>query len=130
MATNQEIGNLGEDIAVKHLVKLNHIILDRNFRKPWGEIDIVSKKDSTIHFIEVKSVSHETPVFQATFSDKDGYIPEDNVHDWKLKRLNKAIQSYLGEKNITEEQDWQIDIMAVFLDLKQKKAKIRITEDV
>lgn len=124
MAKNQKIGNLGEDIAVKHLVKLNYTILDRNFRKPWGEIDVIASKDDVIHFVEVKAVSCEyTPI-------SDDYMPEDNVHNRKIQRLNKVIQSYLGEVGISEDQDWQIDIMAVFLDLKRKKAKIRFTEDI
>jgi len=124
MPTNKDVGNLGEDISVKHLVKLKYTILDRNFRRPWGEIDVVASKDETIHFIEVKTVT-----FSGNLSPYE-YMPEDNVHDQKLQRLHRVIKTYLGEKNVSDSQSWQVDIMAVFLDLKQKKAKIRITEDI
>ena len=117
----QKIGEIGENIAVKHLVKQGYNILDRNFRKPWGEIDIVAKKNNILYFVEVKSVSYET---------NNDYDPENNVDDWKIKRLNRAIQSYLGYIRTPDEQEWQINIMAIFIDLENKKAKIRITEDI
>ncbi len=115
----QKIGQIGEGVACKFLVKQEYEILDRNYRKKWGEIDIVSKKAQKIHFIEVKAVSHET-----------GYLPEENVHSWKLKRLGRAIQTYLLENKVSDETEWQLDVMAVFLDFKTRKAKIRITENV
>jgi len=106
----QKIGELGENIACKFLMKHGHEILDRNYRKKWGEIDIVAQK-------EVKTVSRETE-----------HMPEENVHPWKRKRLARAIQTYLLEKE--SETEWQIDIMAVFLDFNSKKPKLRITKNV
>ncbi|MEK7596344.1 MAG: YraN family protein [Patescibacteria group bacterium] len=123
----QKIGEIGENIAVKHLVKQGYKILDRNFRKPWGEIDIIAKKNDILYFVEVKSVSYETVSYETSQND---YDPENNVDDWKIKRLNRAIQSYLGFIHAPDEQQWQINIMAVFVDLENKKAKIRITEDI
>ena len=129
----QKVGEIGENIAVKHLVKHKYKILDRNYRKKWGEIDIIAKKNNVFHFIEVKSVSCETwkynkiNVSGETFDD---YRPEENVHPWKIKRLKRAIQSYLIEKNVSGETEWQLDIMAVFIDFSKKRAKIRITEDI
>ena len=114
----QKIGEIGESIAVKHFVKHSFVILDRNYRKKWGEIDIVAKKDDILHFIEVKSVSCET------------YQPEENMHFWKRKRLTRAIQTYLSEKKVSCETEWQVDIIAVFLDFKSRRAKIRVTENV
>ncbi len=113
----QKIGNLGEDIAVKHLVKHSFDILDRNYRKKWGEIDIVAKKDDILHFIEVKTVSYETN-------------PEDNIHFWKRQRLARAIKTYLLEKDVSGETDWQVDSMAVFLDSKTGTSNIRMIENI
>ncbi len=125
LTDKQKIGNLGEEIGCKFLVKHEFLIKDRNYRKKWGEIDIIAESfDHTqdkkiLHFIEVKTVSRETE-----------HLPEENVHPWKQKRLARAIQTYLLEKKIPEETEWQIDIMAIFLDFKTRKAKIRITENV
>ena len=119
LTQKRKIGDLGENIVCKFLVKHGFTILDRNYSKKWGEIDIIAKKDAIIHFVEVKTVSHETL-----------YMPEENVHPWKLKRISRSIQTYLIEKDVSCETEWQIDIAAVFLDLNKKKAKIRMTENV
>ena len=51
---------IGENIAVRFLVKHNFSILERNYTKKWGEIDIIAEKSSKLYFIEVKSVTRET----------------------------------------------------------------------
>ena len=56
--------------------------------------------------------------------------PEENVHYQKLKRLSRVIQTYLLDKNVSYETEWQIDVVAVFLDLETKKAKFRFTENI
>jgi putative endonuclease len=115
----QKVGQIGEDVACMFLEKHGYNIIDRNYRKKWGEIDIIAKKDEILHFVEVKSVSHETE-----------YNPEENVHPWKMKRLYRAIQTYLLEKDVSDETEWRLDILAVFLDLDTRKAKFRFTENV
>lgn len=125
----RQVGELGESIACRFLVKHGHKILDRNYRKKWGEIDIISAKDNIIHFIEVKSVSRET--LPSNVNDgTDNYRPEDNVHPWKLKRIYRTIQTYLLDKKVSGETEWQIDVIAVFLNIKTRKAKVRITENI
>ena len=117
----KKIGALGENVACRFLVKRGLKVLDRNYSKKWGEIDIVAKKDKIFHFIEVKTVvSRET----------DKYRPEENVHYQKLKRLSRVIQTYLLDKKVSHETEWQIDVLAVFLDIENKKAKFRFTENI
>ncbi|MBI1957115.1 MAG: YraN family protein [Candidatus Niyogibacteria bacterium] len=120
----RHIGQLGEDIYEKQIVKRGYNIALRNYRKPWGEIDIIAEKDDVLHFIEVKTVGH--PFYETG----DEYVPEDNIHPWKLKRLSRAIQTYLMEKDIDDDKVWQVDVAAVFLDFEQKTAKIRVTFDI
>ena len=121
----QKIGETGENIAVKFLMKHGFFVLDRNYTKKWGEIDIVAKKDNKIYFIEVKSVSCET-LGQYVM---DQHTPEDNMHPWKLKRLSRTIQTYLLSKKI-EDVEWQVDLLVVFLDMKNKKAKVKVVKDI
>lgn len=123
----QKIGKIGENIAVKHIVKHNFKLIQRNYRKKWGELDIVAKKDNILHFIEVKSVSCETLDKNVSYETS---LPEDNIHYWKRKRLSRVIQSYLMEKNVSYETEWQIDALVVFINLKSMKAKIRFTENI
>ena len=124
MLNKQKIGAIGENVACRFLT-INHgfKIIKQNYRKKWGEIDIIAEKNKILHFIEVKSVSCETH-----FNIDAARNPEENIHAWKLKRLSKTIQSYLLEND--DEKDWQFDTMAVFLFIKDKKARVRFFENI
>jgi len=131
----QKTGEIGENIAVKFLVKHGFLILDRNYTKKWGEIDIIYEKDNKLYFIEVKSVSRETlnTFIPKSYNDSDEryqHRPEDNMHPWKLKRLSRTIQTYLLNKNISEEKEWQVDLLVVYICEKEKKAKIKVVSDI
>ena len=52
----QITGELGEKICSAYLSKKGFNILERNYTKKYGEIDIIAQKDGVIHFIEVKSI--------------------------------------------------------------------------
>lgn len=122
LTDKQKIGQIGEEMACKFLMKQNFKIIERNYRKKWGEIDIVVEKDKVLRFIEVKSVSHSV--------SPETWQPEENVHLWKQKRLARAIQTYLLEKKVSDETEWQFDVLAVFLDFNAQKAKFRFTENI
>ena len=125
----QKIGETGENIATKFLMKHGYSIIDRNYTKKWGEIDIVAEKNKTVYFIEVKSVARET-LDNVTQETSDQYRPEDNLHPWKLKRLSRTIQTYLVSNKTPDDQNWQVDLLIVYLDLKNKKAKVKILSDI
>ena len=128
MAKHNEIGEIGEKIACNSLEKKGFKVLDRNYRKKWGEIDIVVEKDSKIHFVEVKTVSRQS--VDGKFSeDRNYYKPEDNMHPWKVRRLQRAIQTYILEKYRSDPL-WQFDLACVYLDPVRKIAKIRYIEDI
>jgi putative endonuclease len=118
MAKHNILGEIGETVASEFLESKGHKIFDRNFRKPYGELDIVSEgKRGELHFVEVKSVSWET-----------AYRPEENVHAKKIERLKKIIQTYLTHKGF--KGDWQVDVVVVYLDQANKKAKVSYLENV
>jgi len=98
----------------------------RNYLKKWGEIDVIAEKGGVIHFVEVKTVSREN-IFE---QDNDNYMPEENVHPEKLRRMSRTIQSYLLENKIDEDAAWQIDVAGVLLNTKDKKARVRFTENI
>ena len=131
----QKIGEIGENIAVKFLVKHGFSIIDRNYTKKWGEIDIVAEKGNKLYFIEVKSVSRETlntfiPKSYADSDERYEHRPEDNMHPWKLKRLSRTIQTYFLSKNIDEGKEWQVDLLVVYLCQKEKKVKVKVVSDI
>ena len=115
----QKIGQLGEDVAVRFLMKQGYEIIDRNFTKKCGELDIVAKNKDKIHFVEVKTVSCENL-----------YRPEENVSPRKLKRMARAIQIYMVQKRVSYETDWQTDIITVILDPTNKTAKVNVLKNI
>lgn len=123
----QKTGEIGENIAVRFLVKQGFIILDRNYTKKWGEIDIVTEKEGKLYFIEVKSVSRD---LDYVTHETDTWRAEDNMHPWKLKRMSRAIQTYLLYKKIPDEKEWEVSLLVVYLDLKNKKAKIKVVNNI
>jgi len=125
----QKTGEIGENIAVKFLMKQGFIILGRNYTKKWGEIDIVSEKDNKLYFVEVKSVSRET-LGSVNHETLDNYHPEDNMHPWKLKRLSRTIQTYLLSEKVPEQKEWQFDLLVIFMDIKNKKARVKVVSDI
>ena len=127
LTENLRIGQVGENVACRFLVKHGFSLVERNYQKKWGEIDIIARKGKILHFVEVKTVSREN--VKELKEEVDSFEPEENVHPKKLKRMSRIIQTYLIEKNI-EEEKWQFDVLAVFLDMENKQARVRVTENV
>ena len=125
----QKIGQIGEDYACEYLKRNGYKVIDRNYLKKWGEIDIIASKAKKLHFVEVKSVSREIND-NIVHETKDSYRAEDNIHPWKLKRLGRAIQSYLLEKDISDDTEWQFDIITVHIDIIKKTHLVFLIEDI
>ncbi|MCE9517521.1 YraN family protein [Candidatus Nomurabacteria bacterium] len=135
---SQKIGKIGEDIAIKFLMKHDFSILETNYTKKWGEIDIIAQKNHKFFFIEVKSVSRslvstvseniegDDNVIRETEND---YQPEDNMHPWKRKRLARTVETYLISQRVGN-VEWQFDVLLVYLDLKTKRARVKVIENV
>lgn len=110
-----KFGALAERYASEFLQSRSYTILALNYRKPWGEIDIVAEKDGVLVFVEVKANSKEMT----------GFEPELRVNREKLKRLVRAARTYLADKRCGPEQEWQIDILSLTLDKARQVAKIK-----
>lgn len=55
MNLKQDLGRYGEDQAAIYLQDRGYEIIDRNWRSPVGEIDLVAKDKDRLVFIEVKT---------------------------------------------------------------------------
>ncbi len=112
----QKTGELGETLATMFLVKRGFAVIDRNYTKKYGEIDIIACKNSVWHFVEVRTVSYET-------MGKRGMIrPEENMHRLKFLRFSRTVEIYISEKRIKD--PWQIDLITVYVDDDKRQGKI------
>jgi putative endonuclease len=114
----RELGDKGEDVVCRYLEDKGYRILERNYWKPWGEIDIIAENGSILSFVEVKTVSRKT------------YRPEENMHPAKIKRLHRAIQTYLLDHKVPEAKRWQLDLACAYLDLVNKTAQVEMLENL
>ena len=141
----QKLGEIGENYACDYLIKQGYKIINRNYLKKWGEIDIVSQKAKILHFVEVKSVSRdisttltgsvirETPVVEHSSlrgRQSGEYRAEDNMHPWKLKRLGRAVQSYLLDRDVPDDVEWQFDVATVHVDSYKGLWNVLLLEDI
>lgn len=121
---SQKIGELGEEIACKYLISKGFTVLERNYTKKWGEIDVIAEHDRKVHLIEVKAVSCVTfdNVTRVTFR------PEENMHPMKVRKFLRTIQTYLIQRKI--DREWQADLYCVYIVLKDRKARVKVIENI
>jgi putative endonuclease len=100
MAEHNDLGKLGEDLAVEFLLKNGYEILETNWTFQKAEVDIIAQKENTLAIIEVK-----------TRSSIDFGLPQDFVKPKKIQLLVKAVNEYVVSKNLDIEV--RFDIIAV-----------------
>lgn len=122
MAKHNTVGKIGEEIASIFLKKKGFVVVEVNYLKKYGEIDIIARRSSKYHFIEVKTVSCEN----IEDVSRESVRPEDNVTREKLRKLKNVIWAYICENHIDK---WSFDVCSVFLCEKEKKSKIRFLEN-
>ncbi|TGD58562.1 YraN family protein [Flavobacterium humi] len=100
MADHNELGKLGEELAVGFLQRAGYDILQTNFVFQKAEIDIIAQKADILAVVEVK-----------TRSSLDFGNPQDFVNPKKIKLLVKAMDQYVTENNLDFEV--RFDIISV-----------------
>lgn len=108
----------GEELATQFLKKKGYKIIDRNFRKGYGEIDIVALKDNTLVFVEVKTKT----------SNLYG-SPLEEITYFKLKSLLKTAQFY-KLLNPRLPDALRIDAISVMLDWSGNASSIEHVENI
>ena len=100
MAEHNELGKLGEELAVEFLRKEGYRILETNWMFQKAEIDILAQKENILAVVEVK-----------TRSSLDFGVPQDFVKPKKIQLLVKAVDAFVSERDL----DIQVrfDIIAV-----------------
>lgn len=101
MAEHNELGKLGEELAVDFLQKNGYDILETNWVFQKAEIDIIAQKDTILAIVEVK-----------TRSSIDFGLPQDFVKPKKIQLLVKAVNEYVISNDLDVEI--RFDIIAVY----------------
>lgn len=112
MATHNNLGKKGEELAVAYLLNKNYTILEKNWYYKKAEIDIIALKDDILAVIEVKTRS----------SNYFGN-PQDFVSKKKIKLLTFAINEYVISKDLNVEIRFDIIAITVKPTLKIKHLK-------
>ena len=124
----RKTGDIGENIAIKYLKNKGFSILETNYLKRWGELDIVAKNMDITHFIEVKTVSHETKKHLERALGSDTWRPEEQVHTFKLHQIEKALETWISEN--AYEGEWVIDVIAIHMVVDEKYATVNHIENI
>jgi putative endonuclease len=97
----QALGQKGEVLSASFLEDLGYSILETNYRTPYGEIDLITRQNDVIVFVEVKTRSSRTlgP-------------PEISITPRKAEHMRCAAEFYIQQLSKTQ-IDWRIDVIAV-----------------
>lgn len=101
MGYKKRLGGWGETIAAEYLAGNGYVILERNFRTQYGEIDLITLDKEILVFVEVKTRT----------SRKFGY-PEEAISPKKKEHLLASAQAYI-QTHQEMERDWRIDVIAI-----------------
>lgn len=118
MIHKSDIGKLGEDLACEYLKNKGYKIIERNFRRKWGELDIIAKDPKNVLvFIEVKTLRFGNSAIAELFNAANQLLPEENLTAAKLKKLKRTASLYAGnhQELINDKKGWRIDLMAIRL---------------
>lgn len=100
MAEHNELGKLGEELAIAFLQQNGYEILETNWTFQKAEVDIIAQKSNILAVVEVK-----------TRSSIDFGLPQDFVKPKKIQLLVKAVNEYVVAHNL--DVDVRFDIIAI-----------------
>lgn len=105
MGHNVSLGKWGEAIAAAHLQNTGYDVIARNWKSPYGEIDVIARKNGILTFVEVK-----------TRSGKSYGWPEEAITPRKQEHLINSAQTYLDGLPDASTLNWQIDVISILVE--------------
>lgn len=117
MFETKQKGDFGEEIANGFLRKKRIIVLERNFRTRYGELDIIGLQNNIIIFYEVKT--------------RKGNLygsPAEAITKTKINKIKLTSKFYIAKYNLYN-YDIRFDVIEVFLNKEDKFEKINIIEN-
>lgn len=115
--TKLQTGSLGEQIACNSLIEKGYLIIARNHRSRYGEIDIIARKDRTYVFVEVK----------CRVGDAKG-MPYEAVTRGKIFKIMQTARLYVLQNNLKTFK-LSVHVVSIVLGPDMKVREIRYFED-
>jgi len=100
-ACRQALGAYGEQVAARHLTEAGMVLLDRNWRCPEGELDLVLRDGDVLVACEVK-----------TRSSYACGTPHEAITDGKLDRLYRLARAWARAHDVHVDEV-RVDLVAV-----------------
>jgi putative endonuclease len=100
MASHNELGKLGEKLAVEFLKREGYQIVETNWVFAKAEIDIIARRENVLSIVEVK-----------TRSGTGFGLPQDFVDRKKIRLLVKAVNAFVESRNL--DLDVRFDIIGI-----------------
>ncbi len=117
MMKRRETGILGEKLAGDFLGKNGYRIIEKNFRCPVGEVDIIAQQQDTLVFVEVR-----------TKTSRQFGSPEESITRTKMEHMRKVAAHYWqSHSNLPE--SWRIDVVAIEMDNRGRVSRIELIEN-
>lgn len=114
MPEKHALGKWGEDAACRFLEMCGYRCLDRRYRRPGGEIDLVLAREGILVFVEVKTRGPRCPV-----------PPEAWVTRTKLGRMRRLARIWLSEHPGPTWRSYRFDVVAVVYGGRDRGSEIR-----
>jgi putative endonuclease len=115
--TRKRLGDVGEELAARELIRRGYVVRERNWRCPEGELDIVAEQEGTLVLVEVRTRR----------GDRFG-TPEESITPAKRAHLIAAAQAYLQVHSL-EERDWRIDVVAIEMSSQGALVRVDVIEN-
>lgn len=106
MAQHNETGKAGEKVAKYYLISKGYQIVETNYKKSYGEIDIIARKGDILAFVEVK-----------TRKNADYGRGSEFVNAARQKRMRDVASVYLAQ--LEEPLSVRFDIIEVYMEKKR-----------
>jgi putative endonuclease len=114
----RRFGDFGERVAASHLEAKGYTILERNFHRPEGEIDLIASRGRNLVFIEVKSRSSRVMG-----------TPEDAVVDPRKQAHIRAAAAVYIQEHPEAPPEHRIDVVAIELDHRGRVIRVEQVEN-
>lgn len=97
-----KLGRIAEELALEYLQKQDLTLLEKNFRSPLGEIDLIMRDKNTIVFLEVRSRKNKR------FLD-----PVETIDCRKKNKIIKTSQIFMQKLSSSRHFDFRFDVITL-----------------